>query len=342
MARIEKTVFLSYRRTAVSWALAIYQNLTHHGYDVFIDYEGIASGDFSGAILENIKARAHFILLLTPSALERCDDPRDWLRREIETAIDTKRNIVPLLLEGVDFGTLAIGKQLEGSLAPLKSYNALNVPAEYFEAAMDRLRNRHLNVALDAVLHPPSHLANEVAREQQNAADAARVVEQQELAAEEWLDRRPKVHADLPPIARPSATWGPRAEVEVVRWLSREGSVSADADNGYFRLHRPDGGEAFVEIRLVGPDPHLATKKVRPSVDGALDRKAVPFILVLVAATSKIGWQALPVLGRYLRTSANLPRQVQVVLSHLDSSGLQLIERFEGQGQNESERNSVR
>jgi hypothetical protein len=36
MERIEKTVFLSYRRTNVPWALAIFQNLTQHGYDVFL------------------------------------------------------------------------------------------------------------------------------------------------------------------------------------------------------------------------------------------------------------------------------------------------------------------
>src|SRR5947199_10514598 len=105
MARIEKTVFISYRRTNVPWALAIFQNLTHHGYDVFFDFNGIASGDFEQVIIENIKARAHFLVLLTPSALERCGDSGDWLRREIETAFETRRNIVPLMLEGFDFAT---------------------------------------------------------------------------------------------------------------------------------------------------------------------------------------------------------------------------------------------
>ncbi len=50
MERIEKTVFVSYRRTDESWGLAIFQNLTQHGYDVFIDYDGIASGNFATAI----------------------------------------------------------------------------------------------------------------------------------------------------------------------------------------------------------------------------------------------------------------------------------------------------
>ena len=92
MRRIEKTVFISYRRSNVSWALAIFQNLTHHGYDVFFDYSGIASGDFERVILGNIDARAHFLVLLTPSALERCNESDDWLRREVEYAISSQRN----------------------------------------------------------------------------------------------------------------------------------------------------------------------------------------------------------------------------------------------------------
>jgi hypothetical protein len=44
--------------------------------------------DFEHVILGNIKAPAHFLVVLTPSALERCDEPADWLRREIETALD--------------------------------------------------------------------------------------------------------------------------------------------------------------------------------------------------------------------------------------------------------------
>ena len=192
MSRVEKTVFVSYRRISVAWALAIYQNLTHHGYDVFIDYEGIASGDFAQAILENIRSRAHFIVLLTESALERCVDSNDLLRREIEAALESKRNIVPLLLEGSRLDIPAIAKRLTGSLAPLADYNALTVPAEYFDEAMERLRSRHLSVALDAVLHPASSAAKQIARSQQDAATSAPAVEQQELAAEEWLERKEK------------------------------------------------------------------------------------------------------------------------------------------------------
>ena len=148
MGRIEKTVFVSYRRTDEPWGLAIFQDLTQHGYDVFIDYDGIASGNFETAILENIRARAHFLVLLTPTALERCGDPKDWMRREIEAALDSQRNIVPLMLAGFDFGTPATASQLTGKLAALKEYNGLEIPKGYFSPAMERLRNKFLNVQL--------------------------------------------------------------------------------------------------------------------------------------------------------------------------------------------------
>src|SRR5215472_10819470 len=189
MGRIEKTVFISYRRTSVSWALNIYQHLTQHGYDVFFDFQGIASGDFETVILENVRARAHFLILLTPSALERCSEPGDWVRREIETALDTKRNIVPLMFEGFDFDAPAIAPHLTGKLAVLKKYNALSVPAEYFFAAMDSLRTKHLNVALDAVPHPISSAARQATAEQQAAAAAAPPVQKEELSAEQWFER---------------------------------------------------------------------------------------------------------------------------------------------------------
>jgi hypothetical protein len=173
MGHIEKTVFVSYRRTDEPWGLAIFQDLTPHGYDVFIDYDGIASGNFEAVILENIRARAHFLVLLTPTALERCGDPKDWMRREIEAALDSQRNIVPLRLAGFDFGTPATASQLTGKLAVLKEYNGLPIPEGYFSPAMERLRNRFLSVSLDTVLHPASDSAQQVAKEQKDKATMA-------------------------------------------------------------------------------------------------------------------------------------------------------------------------
>jgi formylglycine-generating enzyme required for sulfatase activity len=184
MARIEKTVFISYRRADVYTALAVYENLKNQGYDVFFDYRSISSGDFEQIITGNIRARAHFLIILTPTALDRCNEPGDWLRREIELAIDEKRNIVPLFFRGFRFGALSksgmsrwlrVGKPevLTGKLRSLSRYNGLNVHEDYFEEAMNRLRTEYLNKPLDTVLHPVSTEVRKVVKEEQDAADEA-------------------------------------------------------------------------------------------------------------------------------------------------------------------------
>jgi len=196
MAAIEKTVFISYRRSNIAWALAIYQDLTYHEYNVFFDFKSIPSGDFESAILENVRSRAHFLVLLTPSALERCSDPDDWLRREIEEAMASRRNIIPLMLDSFDFGAPGIAARLTGNLAPLRRYNGLTVPVGYFDDAMVRLRRTFLNVALDAVTHPPSDVARNLAAEQQSAANDAQAVKPEDMTADIWVERaRAAVHA---------------------------------------------------------------------------------------------------------------------------------------------------
>lgn len=173
MARIEKTVFISYRRADVYTALAVYQDLTSKGYDVFFDYTSISSGDFEQIILSNIRARAHFVLILTPTALDRCNEPGDWLRREIENAIDEERNIVPLFFKGFKFGTPAATEKLTGKLANLGRYNGLNVHEDYFRAAMDRLSEQFLDVPLETVLHPVSTEVRKAVKKEQIAVNNA-------------------------------------------------------------------------------------------------------------------------------------------------------------------------
>jgi len=173
VARIEKTVFISYRRKDISWALAVYQYLTKFDYDVFFDYTSISSGDFEQIIVSNIKARAHFVLVLTPTALDRTSNPGDWLRREIETAIDEKRNIIPLLFDDFNFGSPSVAEKLTGKMASISRYNGLDIPSGYFPEAMERLRTRYLNVPLDAVLHPISTKVRKVVKEEKDAANKA-------------------------------------------------------------------------------------------------------------------------------------------------------------------------
>jgi hypothetical protein len=127
MPEEHKTVFISYRRNVASFiARAIFLDLRVNGYDVFMDVESIDSGTFDTIILNQIEARAHFVLILTPGTLDRVNEPEDWLRREIEYAMDKQRNIVPLFVSGFSFA--GTEQYLTGKLAQLHRFNGVNVP----------------------------------------------------------------------------------------------------------------------------------------------------------------------------------------------------------------------
>ena len=183
MAGIEKAVFISYRRKDSAWALAVYQYLTNQKYDVFLDYESISSGDFEQIIVSNIKARAHFLLILTPSALDRCNEPGDWLRREIETAIDENRNIIPMFFNDFSFNSPSVARKLTGKLASLKRYNGLDVPDGYFQEAMERLCERYLSVPQNAAIQPVSTEVRKAVQNARVAADSA-VMQKKDVIAE--------------------------------------------------------------------------------------------------------------------------------------------------------------
>lgn len=146
--KIEKTVFISYRRATPYHARAVYQDLKQHRYDVFLDVQSVNSGEFKQIILRQIEARSHFVIVLTPNALERINEPNDWLRLEIEHAIDFNRNIVPLMFDNFQFD-LATKAKLPSKLAHLPDFNYVEFPPTYFEEAMKRLRTRFLRIAVD-------------------------------------------------------------------------------------------------------------------------------------------------------------------------------------------------
>ncbi|MGB7950972.1 MAG: TIR domain-containing protein, partial [Candidatus Binatia bacterium] len=180
---VEKTVFISYRRTNIYIARAVYANLVQYGYDVFLDFESVDAGSFSRIILNQIAARAHFVLVLTTSAIEGCTNPDDWLRREIEHAIEHKRNIVPLMFENFNFRD--VSSYLPGPLAMLPEYNGIRMPADFFEEAMARLRERFLGKPLEVILHPmPAGAPNQNEQLEQNSTPRL-----EQLQAEELFER---------------------------------------------------------------------------------------------------------------------------------------------------------
>lgn len=78
-------VFVSYRRSNGSQLASLLKvHLQLRGFSVFIDVERLEAGKFDNNLLQSIKQAKHFLLVLTPRALERCledHDGKDWVHR---------------------------------------------------------------------------------------------------------------------------------------------------------------------------------------------------------------------------------------------------------------------
>jgi hypothetical protein len=150
-----RSAFISYRRS-VSWSTArlVVHNLAQHGFDAFMDVENIDSGEFEHAILAHIARREFFLVILEPGSLDRIHGDGDWMRREISHAIACRRRIVPLLCNGFVFRP---DLALPPDIGRLPSYNAVTVPHDYFEEAMQKLRSRFLRPVAPLAPPPPTN-----------------------------------------------------------------------------------------------------------------------------------------------------------------------------------------
>lgn len=63
-------------------------------FSVFFDYNEIRDNKFGEIIIPAIKKCKAFILVLTKNVLNRCEDENDWVRKEIELAIENDCKII--------------------------------------------------------------------------------------------------------------------------------------------------------------------------------------------------------------------------------------------------------
>jgi hypothetical protein len=119
---------------------------------VFLDIDSLGSGKFPEIIPAEIEARAHFIVLLAPRSLDRCSEPGDWLRREIELALELKRNVIPVLVYGFRFENAE--ERLTGKLAELKNFNGLPRTESIMRAAIKKLVKDFLKRPVDVPTKP--------------------------------------------------------------------------------------------------------------------------------------------------------------------------------------------
>ena len=101
-------VFISYRRQGgFETAKHLNDLLIHDGFSVSFDIDTLREGDFDKALLNRIEQCVDFILVVDKHAFDRTldssfDPKKDWLRTELAYALKLKKNIIPILLSGVN------------------------------------------------------------------------------------------------------------------------------------------------------------------------------------------------------------------------------------------------
>jgi len=133
-------VFISYRRELdAGWAPWLYDRLAERfgSESVFMDLDSIVAGDdFAEVIKRSVASCQVFIALIgkgwssatSADGARRLDDPGDFVRIEIESALHHGVRVVPLLIEGA---TMPRASELPDSLAPLVSRQALPLSGQH-------------------------------------------------------------------------------------------------------------------------------------------------------------------------------------------------------------------
>lgn len=138
-------IFISYRRSDTKGVAGrIYERLksTFGSDDVFLDTEGIGIGPFPKQIEDALKGAKVFLILIgdqwatipdADSGLPRLNNPDDWVRKEVETALQRYRLarnkkdrvvIIPMLVDGA---LMPQKSALPHSLQALIDFNAFPV-----------------------------------------------------------------------------------------------------------------------------------------------------------------------------------------------------------------------
>ncbi|MCH5328876.1 MAG: WG repeat-containing protein [Coprobacter sp.] len=90
-------IFISYRREdGKEKARSLKSELELQDFHAFLDFDELKDGKFDQRIMDAIDEAPVFLFLLTPHALDRCVDDEDWVRKEIEYAVQKQRHIIPI------------------------------------------------------------------------------------------------------------------------------------------------------------------------------------------------------------------------------------------------------
>lgn len=128
-------VFMSYRREGgIATARSLYNEFRLRGYDMFLDMEGLRACAFNTALIDEIKTSDVMLLILTPGALDRCEEPTDWVRQEVLCALESGVTVIPVLEDGYPFP-----KKMPEGMEKISGQNAIWINYRLYDAFVDKL-----------------------------------------------------------------------------------------------------------------------------------------------------------------------------------------------------------
>ena len=155
-------IFINYRRADDQAAAGrLYDRLLQH-FDreqLFMDVDAIEPGvDFVKSLDEQVAACIAFIAVIGPRWLDarnnngnpRLDNPTDYVRVEIESALKRDIRVIPVLVDGA---SMPRSSDLPPSLQALARRNAMEIAHHRFAADCDDLA-RHIKRALGVAITP--------------------------------------------------------------------------------------------------------------------------------------------------------------------------------------------
>jgi hypothetical protein len=234
-------VFISYRREdSAGFAGRIYDRLTQRLdlKSVFLDVDNIQPGlDFFDVLSEKLRLCDVVIAVIGKNwnsstdegNQRRLDDPDDFVRIEIEAALERRIRVIPVLIDGA---TMPRREDLPESLQQLRRRQAIEISHNRFDSDVERL-TRALSLIEEELRQreaAEAELAAREGREQRKAAEVARAEEARqkaELAGREGREQREAAEAARAEEARQKAEVEARRVEEERRLQEAEAMLQA-------------------------------------------------------------------------------------------------------------------
>ena len=195
-------IFISYRRED-SWGVAgrLSDRLRPQfgPKQLFMDLDSIELGENFVKVIETTVARCDVLLAVIgnnwlntkdESGGRRLDNPVDWVRKEIGTALDRHIRVIPILVGGA---IMPRSTDLPEDLKPLASLNALRLTSDSFEGDLQRLAGAIRQVLEKAAAEERERLAAEQRQREEKQrleAEARQKEEKERLEAEQHEKER--------------------------------------------------------------------------------------------------------------------------------------------------------